>query len=175
MSSSGFYKTIEEWFPINVTVNSKHKQYHGTGTIDIQHQKIMDYVTLSSSSFIASSLEPATEIKNKGQQIINLSTSATSDIFNILFSWTWVLIFLLVIIIFAAIYQPCYLCWFLLLAIVVMILIVLLMYFWTSAIYHNTVAEIEVLYNDIKQLLPKIKDAALTSLTSYDSIQDTSI
>ena len=171
-SSSGLYKTIQDWFPINVTVGRKNKHYRGTGTIDIQTDKIYDFMTNTSSSFISSSFEPAHHIKNNLQKIIELPSNATSDIFNILFSWTWVLIFLLVLIIFAAIQCTCYLCWFLCIAIIIMIAIILIMYFWASSIYQNTLTQINELADEIKCLAPKIRDAAWASFQS-DTCQTT--
>lgn len=157
---------LQKIFPVDVSVYHKNKILHGEGTFQLKSQLAKESLTSMTSKLLSTTMDPVNDLNINVKNIIETTTQASQNVFYILFIGTWLMILFLTLILFAAIYNPFYLYYFIGLAIIVMVVFILIIYFWTLSIYHDTLNKVSLFKHNIKQLLPLIKNGLYESYCS---------
>lgn len=154
---------FKDIFPVDVTVDYKHKKHHGTGSICFNRQCAQDLLTKISSRFISSSFEDVNDIHKNVKNSVDIATTASQQMVYVLLIGTWLMILFLILIMFGALNYPQYWYYFLIFIIIVMIIFGVIIYFWALSIKNDSINKLVKNKNNIKKILPTLKDNLINS------------
>ena len=113
------------------------------------------------------------EIRGQAVKIFNTSSTATEEIFLILFGGVAVVLFLLVLIIFAGLYwrnvDYMILTTFIL-ALLVLIIAAIVIYFWVNSIFNSASTSVTVNVDNLNQILLNLQIAGIASVCCFSGV-----
>lgn len=160
-------KKLQEIFPIHVNNNDGSVT---NGVIEFNESVATEAYHIAKNKFVAKSFEPGMRIYLNTKKIINNSQDAQNDIYLIIFVGLWILITLLLLLTFGAMYYG-HLLWWFGVALLLVIVIPIGMIFWMLHTSDNIKGDVNTYLESLKKDITAISDAVEPALCSFGDVQ----
>ena len=113
------------------------------------------------------------EIRGQAIKIFNTSTSATEQIFLILFGGVAIVLFLLVLVIFAALYwrdTDYMILSMFIIALLILIIAALVMYFWVNSVFDSASTSVTANLDNLNQILMNVQVASIAAFCCFSGV-----